>query len=119
MRSLILVLATLAATASAFTTSTSTRWTGSARARATKTRASPSMDMAEVIANVPQAIAAANDGYEYGAVNAPGWVLPVGALAVILTAAVPVLLSPGEEALEQQRIDEETLRNEGRTSRRK
>jgi hypothetical protein len=35
-------------------------------------------------------------------------VLPVGAAAVILTAAVPILLRPGEEALEQQRIDEDT-----------
>mmetsp|Transcript_70082 Transcript_70082/g.196107 ORF Transcript_70082/g.196107 Transcript_70082/m.196107 type:complete len:119 (-) Transcript_70082:1543-1899(-) len=115
----LVALGFLLASASAFTTSP--RWAGHARARSVKTNAAPSMDMAEVFANVPQAIAAAaaSDGYEYGAVNAPGWVLPVGALAVILTAAVPVLLSPGEEALEQQRVDEETLRNEGRSSRRK
>jgi len=50
-----------------------------------------------------------------GAVNAPSWVVPVGAGLAILTAAVPVLLRPGEEALEQQRIDEQTEK----TSRRK
>ena len=42
-----------------------------------------------------------------GSVNAPGWVLPAGAALVILTAAVPILLQPGEEALEQQRLDED------------
>ena len=30
-------------------------------------------------------IAAKPDNYEYGAVNAPGWVLPVGAVFVVLT----------------------------------
>ena len=39
------------------------------------------------------------DDYVYGAVAAPGWALPVGALLAILTAAIPVLLRPGEEAL--------------------
>ena len=47
------------------------------------------------------------DDYVYGAVNAPGWVLPLGAVLVIATAAIPVLLRPGENALEQQRINEE------------
>merc|ERR1719217_942117 len=111
----LIFLSILVGGAVAFTSPASTRWTASSRARAVTTAATPSMDMAEVFANVPQAIAKASsaaDGYEYGAVNAPGWVLPAGAIAVILTAAVPVLLSPGEEALEQQRIDEETLRNE-------
>ena len=46
-----------------------------------------------------------------GSVNAPGWVLPVGAFAVIVTAALPILLRPGEEALEQQRIDEDAPRS--------
>ena len=48
------------------------------------------------------------DDYQYGAVNAPGWVLPVGALLAIMTAAIPILLRPGEKALDQQRIDEAT-----------
>jgi hypothetical protein len=30
-------------------------------------------------------IAAKPDNYEYGAVNAPGWVLPIGAVFVVLT----------------------------------
>ena len=44
--------------------------------------------------------------YVYGAVSSPDWVLPVGAIAVILTAAIPILLRPGEAALEQQRDNE-------------
>jgi hypothetical protein len=48
------------------------------------------------------------DTYQYGSVNAPAWALPLGALLVIATAAIPFLLRPGEAALEQQRIDEET-----------
>ena len=44
--------------------------------------------------------------YVYGAVSSPDWVLPVGAVAVILTAAIPILLRPGEAALEQQRDNE-------------
>ena len=46
------------------------------------------------------------EGYVYGAVAAPDWVLPVTAVLVILTAAIPFLLRPGEQALEQQRVDE-------------
>lgn len=37
------------------------------------------------------------DDYQYGAVAAPGWALPLGAVLVIATAAIPVLLKPGEE----------------------
>jgi len=35
--------------------------------------------------------------YVYGAVAAPSWVLPVAAVLAVLTAAVPILLRPGEE----------------------
>ena len=49
------------------------------------------------------------DDYVYGAVNAPGWVLPLGAVLVIATAAIPILLRPGENALEEQRINEEKM----------
>ncbi|CAM9593494.1 unnamed protein product [Phaeothamnion confervicola] len=36
---------------------------------------------------------------EPGSVDAPGWVLPVGAILVIGTAAlIPVLLKPGDDA---------------------
>ena len=37
------------------------------------------------------------DDYQYGAVAAPSWALPLGAVLVIFTAAIPVLLKPGEE----------------------
>lgn len=46
------------------------------------------------------------DGYVYGAVAAPSWALPVGAVLAVLTAALPFLLKPGEDALEQQRENE-------------
>lgn len=51
------------------------------------------------------------DDYVYGAVAAPDWVLPLGAFLVILTAAIPVLLKPGEEALDQQRENEKITNN--------
>ena len=51
------------------------------------------------------------DDYIYGAVAAPSWALPLGAVLAILTAAIPILLRPGEKALDQQRIDEETTNN--------
>lgn len=52
------------------------------------------------------------DGYVYGAVAAPSWALPVGAVLAVLTAAVPFLLRPGEQALEQQRENEETTNSQ-------
>ena len=51
------------------------------------------------------------DNYVYGAVSAPDWVLPLGAFLVILTAAIPILLRPGEEALDQQRENEKITNN--------
>jgi hypothetical protein len=33
----------------------------------------------------------------YGSVNAPAWALPLGAVIVIASAALPALLSPGEK----------------------
>jgi hypothetical protein len=44
-------------------------------------------------------LADAESSYKYGEVVAPSWVLPVGAILVILTAAIPILLRPGEKAL--------------------
>jgi len=42
--------------------------------------------------------AAQEDGYEYGAVAAPGWVLPVAALVTIAFGAlIPIFLRSGEE----------------------
>lgn len=51
------------------------------------------------------------DGYVYGAVSSPDWVLPLGAFLVILTAGIPILLKPGEEALDEQRENEEKTNN--------
>jgi hypothetical protein len=42
----------------------------------------------------------------YGSVDAPGWVLPVGAIVVIGTSLLPILLAPGEKALEKMREEE-------------
>ena len=50
--------------------------------------------------------------YTYGAVAAPGWALPLGAVLVILTAAIPILLKPGEAALDQQRENEKITGSE-------
>lgn len=51
------------------------------------------------------------DDYVYGAVSAPDWALPLGAVLVILTAGIPILLKPGEEALDQQRENESITNN--------
>lgn len=50
----------------------------------------------------------------YGAVDAPGWVLPVLAIATIATSLLPLLLSPGEEALNKMRDNEGDLFGSGR-----
>eukprot|EP00320_Phaeocystis_rex_P022298 CAMPEP_0119079936 /NCGR_PEP_ID=MMETSP1178-20130426/109817_1 /TAXON_ID=33656 /ORGANISM="unid sp, Strain CCMP2000" /LENGTH=122 /DNA_ID=CAMNT_0007062493 /DNA_START=24 /DNA_END=392 /DNA_ORIENTATION=+ len=46
----------------------------------------------------------------YGAVEAPGWVLPLGAVLAIGTSLLPILLSPGEEAFLRQQGDEEATK---------
>lgn len=53
------------------------------------------------------AVTEKSSDYVYGAVAAPDFVLPLGAVLVVATAAIPFLLRPGEQALEQQRKDEE------------
>jgi len=47
------------------------------------------------------AVAHAADDYEYGSVEAPGWVLPAGALLAIATALLPLALQGGEEAAQE------------------
>lgn len=47
----------------------------------------------------------------YGAVDAPGWVAPVGGIAVIATALLPVLLAPGEQAFQRQQGDEAAVKS--------
>ena len=37
------------------------------------------------------------EDYKYGAVAAPSWALPLGAVLVIFTAAIPILLKPGQD----------------------
>ena len=51
--------------------------------------------------------AAKPEGYVYGAVEAPGWALPLGLVLIISVAAVPLLLAPGEKALDTQRENED------------
>jgi hypothetical protein len=57
------------------------------------------------------AIESKPDDYVYGAVSAPDWVLPAAAVLAILTAAIPILLRPGEKALEEQRNNESITNN--------
>mmetsp|Transcript_4586 Transcript_4586/g.13517 ORF Transcript_4586/g.13517 Transcript_4586/m.13517 type:complete len:108 (+) Transcript_4586:79-402(+) len=52
------------------------------------------------------AAAFAADSYEYGAVDAPGWILPAGAVLAIATALLPLALQSGEEGLEEMRGNE-------------
>eukprot|EP01083_Nonionella_stella_P267361 903255_1 len=53
----------------------------------------------------PLAAIAESDDYEYGAVDAPGGLGLAAGLGVlaILTAAVPVVLAPGEDAFNEMR----------------
>ena len=53
-------------------------------------------DMNSIIVTAMEVVEKADD-YQYGAVAAPSWALPLGAVLVIFTAAIPVLLKPGEE----------------------
>jgi len=46
----------------------------------------------------------------YGAVDAPGWVAPVAGVGAIITALLPVLLAPGEEAFTRQQKDEDQVK---------
>lgn len=55
----------------------------------------PKLAAASALALAPVAPALAAAEVEYGSVAAPGWVLPVGAIIVIATAALPVVMSDG------------------------
>jgi len=46
----------------------------------------------------------------YGAVDAPGWVAPLGGVAAIGTALLPVLLAPGDDAFRSQQANEEEVK---------
>lgn len=54
----------------------------------------------------PVAAALAADDYQYGAVAAPGWILPAGAVLAIATAGlVPLALQSGDDAQKQMAED--------------
>ena len=59
------------------------------------------------------------DDYVYGQVNAPPFVLPLAAVAIIAFAAVPFLLTSGEKALDKQREDEESTNTQFGRNRKK
>ena len=61
------------------------------------------------LASSPLAALAEDDDYVYGAVNAPGGLGLAAGLGVlaILTAAVPVILAPGEDAFNEMKDRDE------------
>ncbi|CAN0104130.1 unnamed protein product [Ectocarpus sp. 12 AP-2014] len=62
-------------------------------------------------------IAAAGGVAEPGSVDAPGWVLPAGAVAVILTAGlIPLLLKPGDDAARDMQERDEGLWEQNKKS---
>lgn len=85
------------------------RFSSSAPRPATVLKMMPLTDMATSLQSLLLALEEAKpDDYVYGAVAAPDFALPLGAVLIISIAAVPALLSGGEKALDQQRMDEET-----------
>mmetsp|Transcript_2232 Transcript_2232/g.3847 ORF Transcript_2232/g.3847 Transcript_2232/m.3847 type:complete len:180 (-) Transcript_2232:116-655(-) len=92
-----------------------------ARAQSPAMALSPTELSAELSADLPTALAKVSSLMAeivdsetgeriYGAVDAPLWVAPVGAILAIGTSLLPVLLAPGEKALIQQRKDEATFK---------
>ncbi|CAM9563902.1 unnamed protein product [Ectocarpus sp. 4 AP-2014] len=62
-------------------------------------------------------VAAAGGVAEPGTVDAPGWVLPAGAVAVILTAGlIPLLLKPGDDAARDMQERDEGLWEQNKKS---
>lgn len=49
----------------------------------------------------------------YGAVDAPFWIAPVAGVGAIITAALPAVLAPGEDAFNKQQKDEATVNKRG------
>lgn len=60
--------------------------------------AASSLWPAAVATIAAQPMAAVAEDYEYGAVAAPGWVLPLGAVLAIATALLPLVLRAGDDA---------------------
>ena len=69
----------------------------------TRVSALPLLDFSSLLTALEEA---KPDDYVYGAVAAPPLVPILGAVVVILLAGVPILLAPGEKALEEQRANE-------------
>jgi len=72
-----------------------TSWTTRARSATTAINSFPSDIFSSI--NLAAEVLTKSDDYVYGAVAAPSWALPLGAVVVIGTAAIPVLLRPGEK----------------------
>ncbi|KAL9180773.1 hypothetical protein ACHAXT_011226 [Thalassiosira profunda] len=77
--------------------------------RFTNTATVAAATVATTLVTSPLAALAAEDDYEYGAVNAPGGIGLAAGLGVlaILTAAVPVILAPGEDAFNEMKERDE------------
>lgn len=97
----------LAVSASAFTLPAATR-SATTQTRTTTPKAVlnefPLTLLAEIVDTTGERV--------YGAVDAPGWVIPVGGALAIATALLPVLLAPGEQAFQRQQGDEKKVKNE-------
>ena len=93
--SFFLVASLLCATATGLAPVSSSRV---ARSTAVPRALSPYAKVAAAMAAFSPLAALAEEEYEYGAVDAPAWVLPVGALLVIATALLPLALRAGDDA---------------------
>lgn len=87
---------------------------GRAGASCTTMMASPLPAALSAVTTVLQTsvvpLLASNGVAEPGSVDAPGWVLPAGAVAVILTAGlIPLLLKPGDDAAKDMQERDEAL----------
>lgn len=101
----VVLLALLAIGVQAFAPA---RFGSSTVARSTTKQPLNMLSITEVASLLLSVADAKPDDYVYGAVAAPDFALPLGAVLIISIAGIPALLSGGEKALDQQRVDEET-----------
>ena len=98
----LFAFATFLVSASAFLPSTTIL--PKPRLSSTKVKALPFTEMTNTFLSQAAEEMAGPPLDTYGTVDAPGWVLPLGALLVISTAAlIPLALKPGAEAFEEER----------------
>ena len=118
MKTVCLLLAALGS-ASAFAMAPGTR----APARGTRVAAPPrallAPDSVFALSTLLGEVVDESGERVYGAVDAPGWVLPVLAIAAISTSFLPSLLAPGEQALEQMRENEGNRFGDGKGMKRR